>query len=119
MKRILNAFKFSFQGLSAAMKEPAFCQEAVALLISIPLLIFVPVELFYKLLIFSLHCTLMSVELLNTAVEKIADLVSPDFHPLVKLAKDMGSAAVFMIIVAGFTVWGFAIYAAWPVWFPG
>ena len=39
-------------------------------------------------------------ELFNSALEDICDLVSPDYHPLVTQAKDKGSAAVLLAIVA-------------------
>ena len=39
-------------------------------------------------------------EAMNSAVEALADLVSPEFHPLVKKAKDVGAAGVLMMAIA-------------------
>lgn len=39
---------------------------------------------------------MFSLELLNTAIERIVDLVSPQYHPLAKQAKDVAAGAVFM-----------------------
>jgi diacylglycerol kinase (ATP) len=47
----------------------------------------------------------MALELLNIAVESLCNLVSPDFHPLVKTAKDAASAAVFLAISANALYW--------------
>ncbi len=44
-------------------------------------------------------CVLMA-EAMNSAVEAIADLVSPEFHPLIKKAKDVAAAGVLMMAIA-------------------
>ncbi len=43
-----------------------------------------------------------SAEFLNTALEAVVDLASPDLHPLAKIGKDVGAAAV--LIAAGAAV---------------
>lgn len=106
IKRIFKAGKYSCQGLISAFKnEAAFRQE---LLLSIVLLIasfFVSKSIYQWLLLFSTIIILLIVELLNSAIESLADAVSPELHPLVGRAKDMGSAAVLLsLILIGF-VW--------------
>lgn len=51
----------------------------------------------------------LMAEALNSAVEALADLVSPEFHPLVKKAKDVGAAGVLMMAIAAATA-GLIIY---------
>ncbi|WP_022801960.1 diacylglycerol kinase [Deinococcus ficus] len=57
-----------------------------------------------------LACALvLALELMNTAVEAVVDLVSPDVHPLAKVAKDASAAAVLLaclgaVLVAGVTL---------------
>lgn len=47
-----------------------------------------------------LACALvLSLELVNTALEAVVDLVSPEFHPLAKVAKDAGAGAVLLASV--------------------
>jgi diacylglycerol kinase len=53
-------------------------------------------------------------ELLNTAIEAVVDLVSPDYHPLAKQAKDVAAAAVLVAAVTA--VAAGAAVAAWAVW---
>lgn len=52
-------------------------------------------------------------ELLNTAIETVVDLVSPEFHPLAGRAKDIAAAAVWflsaMVAVVGVLVFVHAI----------
>ncbi|MCR5392311.1 MAG: diacylglycerol kinase family protein [Olsenella sp.] len=56
----------------------------------------------------------ISAELLNTAVETVVDLVSPEFHPLAGRAKDIAAAAVWvlsmLVAVVGVIVYVNAIF---------
>jgi len=47
----------------------------------------------------------LSAELLNSAVEAVVDKVSPEFHELAGRAKDMGSAAVFLLMLNVLLCW--------------
>ena len=52
----------------------------------------------------------LAAELLNSAVESLADLVSPEYHPLVARAKDCGAAAVLVlsftaVLIAALVLW--------------
>lgn len=106
LMRILNACKYSWQGLVSATKhEQAFRQE---LAIVIPLSIgawFIPVSLLERALLFSVLQIILIVELLNSAIEANTDHISLELHPLAKRAKDMGSAAVFLSIIISAAVW--------------
>ncbi len=50
-----------------------------------------------------------TAELLNTALEFLCDVASPDFHPLVRKAKDVAAAAV-LICAAGALVTGGLVF---------
>lgn len=53
-------------------------------------------------------------ELLNTALEALVDLVSPDYHDAAKIAKDVSAGAVLVLgltsIVVGFLILGPALW---------
>ncbi len=61
----------------------------------------------FLILSFIIMLVLMS-EMFNTAIEAIVDLVSPEYHQLAKIAKDVAAGAVFMIS-AGALVTGYLI----------
>ncbi|MBY0122329.1 diacylglycerol kinase family protein [Bacillus sp. S/N-304-OC-R1] len=42
---------------------------------------------------------MLSLELINSSVERIVDLVTEDYHPLAKAAKDMAAGAVFLYAI--------------------
>lgn len=50
-------------------------------------------------------------EILNTAIEAVVNRISTEQHPLSGLAKDLGSAAVFLALVLAALVWGLIL---WP-----
>jgi diacylglycerol kinase (ATP) len=45
------------------------------------------------------------VELLNSAIEAVVDRIGLEYHALSKKAKDIGSAAVFISLVAFVVLW--------------
>ncbi len=47
-----------------------------------------------------LFCILMCVEALNTAIERIVDRTSPEISDFGRVTKDLGSTAVFFVLVA-------------------
>jgi len=57
-------------------------------------------------------------ELINTAVEAVVDLVTPDFHPLAKVAKDTAAGAV-MVAAMGAAIIGYMILARYVFPFYG
>lgn len=101
--RVLAAFFYSVDGLRSAFRyEEAFRQEAVLFILLLPVLLLLPLSPAFKATLFCANCLVLVVELLNSAVEAVVDMVSPDYHALAKRAKDMGSAAVLIsLLVAG------------------
>ncbi len=108
--RIYIAFFYSLDGLIAAFKtEAAFRQELLLGLLVIPYVLFFPMSLVFKMVIFLSYIFVLVIELINSAIEAIVDLASPEHHELAKKAKDVGSAAVLIGILnlALFSVLGF------------
>ena len=73
--------------------ERNFRLEAYISSLVIVLALFLRVNLVAVLLCCGL---VLSLELLNTALEAIVDLVSPTYHPLAKIAKDVAAGAVLL-----------------------
>ena len=51
------------------------------------------------ILIICIMGILLSVELLNTAIEAVCDAITKHYNPLIKIAKDCGSGATFVIFI--------------------
>ena len=109
--RIWAAFFYSLNGLRFAISnETAFRQEACILVVLLVVLLFLPLSLLWKGLLFFATASLLVVELLNSAIETVVDLASPEYHELARRAKDLGSAAVLVSIVFAIILWGCAIF---------
>lgn len=52
----------------------------------------------------------LALEAINTAIETLVDLVSPDFHPLAKKAKDVAAGAVLLFVFAALAVAGVILW---------
>jgi diacylglycerol kinase (ATP) len=106
LTHLLAACRYSWRGLKAAVRhEHAFRQELVAALLIIPLGLYLGEGWVEKLLLAGSWILVMIVELLNSAIEAVVDLVSPDYAPLAGQAKDLGSAAVFLALVLVGLAW--------------
>lgn len=107
LARIIAATGYSWAGLKQAwINEAAFREECLLLIPLIPAAIWLgqtPSQI--ALLLMSCLAVLIT-ELLNSAVEAVVDLASPDIHPLAGRAKDIGSAAVFIALLQVLLVWG-------------
>jgi diacylglycerol kinase (ATP) len=112
LRRVLNAFFYSIDGLKAAYRhEDAFRQEVLLALILIPAALFVPASGTGKALMIGSVLLVLVVELLNSAVEAAVDRISLDHHRLAKRAKDIGSAAVMLSLLNVAVVWGLILFA--------
>ena len=110
IKRILNAFVYSWQGFKAAYKyEEAFRQETFVFIIAVPLALWLGGTGLEKALLIGSVLILMIVELLNSAVEAVVDRIGSDWNELAGRAKDMGSAAVLLATLNAILIWGFIL----------
>ena len=57
------------------------------------------------LFLLSGYLMLLAFELINSSMEILSDMVHPHYHRLIKAAKDMGSAAVFLCYLFNGVVW--------------
>jgi diacylglycerol kinase (ATP) len=110
MEAWIAAFRNSWAGLSfAARSERAVRQEFIALGVAVPAALIVGQTLWTCVALIGVVLLLISIELLNTCVEKLCDHVTPDLHPQIKVVKDMGSAAVLVALTLAVLVWLAAI----------
>lgn len=116
IKRVWAALFHSIDGLRFAISnEVAFQQEVFVAIIAIIVLFFLPLSLAYKGLLLLATLIILVVELLNSSIENVVNLISPEYHILAKRAKDIGSAAVLVSIVVAIILWGGAIFT---IFFP-
>jgi diacylglycerol kinase (ATP) len=113
-RRLRAAAGYSVQGLRAAwINETAFRQEVLLVLLLVPLAYWLGTTATQRaLLILSLLAVLIT-ELLNSAVEAAVDRMGSEHHELSGRAKNMGSAAVMVALIAAAWVWGLVAWERW------
>lgn len=112
IKRIINAFGYSKDGLAAAYRyESAFRQVLWLNLMLIVLALFLDFGPATKMVLVVASFISLITELFNTAVEAAVDHTSTEKHELAKRAKDAGSAAQLMALLMLFIVWIVALTA--------
>lgn len=97
IKDVLNKFKYSFAGMLHCFKhETSFIFETIAM--GLIIICGIAFNISFMEWIFSVLSMLliMEVEFINTAIEATVDMVTKEYHPLAKIAKDCGSAATCM-----------------------
>jgi diacylglycerol kinase (ATP) len=110
VKQLYCALIWSWQGLRAAFRfEASFRLEVYVAVVAIPLGLWLGQEPLGKVLLAGTPLLLLSVELLNSAIEAIVDKVSPEFSEMAGRAKDMGSAAVFMLLLLTALTWALLV----------
>ena len=107
LSRIFKATGYSFQGLKAAyIHEAAFRQEVWLAVILLPLGFWLGQSDVEKALLVSVIFLVLLMELMNSAIEAVVDRFGSEHHELAGRAKDIGSAAVFISLLAVLTIWG-------------
>ncbi len=111
LTRIINAFFFSMKGIKAAfVNEAAFRQELALCILLFPAALWLGETGLEKAVLVGTLLLVLIVELLNSGIEAAIDRIGPEHHELSAVAKDIGSASVFMSLVNVIVVWGLVIF---------
>ncbi|MDO5290103.1 MAG: diacylglycerol kinase [Pseudomonadota bacterium] len=110
LRRLWHALGYSLAGLKAGWGETAFRQEALAAIVLLPAAFWLGRHWVEVALLAGSVLLVMVAELLNTGIEAAIDRIGPDWHPLSKRAKDMGSAAVLLSLLLAGGIWLGALY---------
>ena len=105
--RILLAAKWSLQGLRAAwLNESSFRLEVYLFAVLAPLGLWLGASAIERALLLGSCLLVLSIELLNSAIEAVIERYGAEHHELAGRAKDMGSAAVFVLMLNVLLTWG-------------
>ena len=110
MLRFWKATINTRNGLAFAFRsEQAFREEIAGLVLSLPLAWLIGATTMRRVELVAAVVLVLVVELLNTAIEKLADRLTTEHDPQIGQVKDMGSAAVGVALVMAGLFWLFAI----------
>ena len=98
LPHLFAAACYSIAGARRLWQETAFRHQLLVGLCLVAILIWIGAELMHIVMAIVLVGMTIAVEALNTAIEEIVDLVSPEWSLPAKHAKDLGSFAVFSML---------------------
>ena len=107
---LFAATQYSLGGLRKAAAESAFRQELAAAIGILLVYAVTGADWFAYVGSLCLFLITFAVEAINTAIELVVDRTSPEISQYGKEAKDLGSFAVFCLLVAN------GVFAAWAIW---
>lgn len=105
--RMLKATVWSLQGLRAAwLHESSFRLEVYLFVVLAPLGWWLGQDGVERAMLVGCLMLVLAIELLNSAIEAVIGRYGDEHHELAGRAKDMGSAAVFVLMLNVLLVWG-------------
>ncbi|WP_210114468.1 diacylglycerol kinase family protein [Hymenobacter elongatus] len=105
LRRRIASFGHALRGVAAALRSEVHLRfHAVATVVVIGLGFYLGISRVEWALVALAVGTVWSAELLNTAIEALTDLVSPEYHPLAGRAKDVAAGAVLVAALAALGV---------------
>lgn len=111
LKRVVSAFHNSIRGMRGCWKnEAAFRQEVMLCVVLVPLGLWLGDGGLEKALLVGVCFLVLIVEILNSGIEAVVDRIGHEHHELSGLAKDLGSAAVFISLTLVGIVWWLVLF---------
>ena len=95
-KKLLNSLRIALFGLRTAFKEQTFRMMVAIATLTIFLAFYFKVTLIEKEILIFLIVLVLALELINTQIEKILNILSPNHDPKIKVIKDISAGAVLL-----------------------
>lgn len=113
-----RSFRYAFQGIATFFRTQVNARIHLLAVVVITLLgVWLKLSVNEWIAILICMALVIVTEALNTALEYLTDLASPDFHPLAGKAKDVAAGAVLLAVIFCAVVWGLIfIPKLWTVW---
>lgn len=104
-RHLAKAGVYALAGLRRAWRENAFRHEALVLPLIVILLLLIRPGYGWSAAALAAWLFVMSLELLNSAIEEAFDLITTEHNEHVKFGKDMASASILLGLIANAILW--------------
>ena len=105
IKKLLHSFTYPIKGLKYAYRnEQNLAVDVGIAAVAIILGFIFRIDRYEWVMLVLTIGLVLSLELVNTAIEATVDLVTEEYHPLAKVAKDTSAAAVFIFAIVAIIV---------------
>ena len=107
MKRLVRSFIHAGRGILFALKqERNFQMEAGATLVVAALMLWLPLSTTEHIFLILVITAVLCIELVNTAMERVMDILKPRVHPYARVVKDIMAGAVLVVSLGAFLIGG-------------
>ena len=107
---LLKNTKYAIDGLFHVVKtESSFRLELIMSIFIIIVIICIDTSITNKMILLVTGIMVLIIELVNSSIENVVDLVTKEFMPLAKAAKDIGSTAVMFCIILHVSCWALVL----------
>ena len=108
---IFKNVTYALAGAKTVLKsEKSFKTQLFIIAIIGIVLLFVKLSTMAKIVLFFSTWLILIAEAFNSAIERVVDLVTQDYHQLAKEAKDIGSFAVLITFIVIAVIWTVTFY---------
>lgn len=114
VRKFFRSFRYAMEGLVTAVLEQNFRFHLVSAIVVMMAGFLTGLSIVEWCIIILVIAFVIGTELINTAIERVVDLASPEIHPLAKQAKDVAAGAVLVFALASVII-GLLIFL--PKWF--
>ncbi|WGV62125.1 diacylglycerol kinase family protein [Brevibacillus brevis] len=104
-RRLTRSFAYALQGISYTVRTQRNMQiHVAAAIVVLAAAWWLQIPRSDVLLVLFSIGLVFSLELVNTSIEAVVDLASPDWHAKAKIAKDVGAGAVLVAAILSFII---------------
>lgn len=119
MSRLTRSFFHAFKGILFALRnEQNFQIDIVGGTLAVILMLFFPLSGLERALVILSIALVLTLELANTALERVTDILKPRIHPYARVIKDVMAGAVLLVSLAAVAI-GVAIFVPYLTEFFG
>lgn len=100
-----DAFKNAWSGFISAYKEESnIRRQIMVFFVACVTALVLQISIFEFMILIGISALVITLELVNTALERLEDLIHPEYHSAIKYSKDAAAAAVLVASVAAVAI---------------
>ncbi len=109
--RLFKNISYALAGMQEMLRSERSFQIQISIVLIIACgLFFTPIDIISKWTLFASTWLILIAEAFNSAIERVVDLVTKEYHPLAGQAKDIGAFAVLLAFCLTVMIWGVVLY---------
>ena len=113
MDKVFNSFKFASRGIAYVFKtQRNFRIQLTLLLLAGIIGLLLHISSIHWIMLFIISCLVLTLEIVNTAIENIIDMITEEYNERAEKAKDAAAGAVLVASIFSVII-GFIIFLSY------